>query len=80
MQSDSIVAVNTKLVQLYMFAFLGRISTNHSGSGLINSWRWNSSNFHVDDVMDSSYTDAEHVPLYSLNFPPDQVEVCILCI
>ena len=59
--------------------FLGRISTNHSGSGLISSWRWNSSNFHIDDVMDSSYTDEEHMPLYSLdNFPSNQVDVCIL--
>ena len=58
---------------------LGRITANHSGSGLARSWSWNSSNFHVDDVLDSSYTDEHHKPLYSLNsFSSDKVNVCNL--
>ena len=56
--------------------FSGRITANHSGSGLLNSWSWNSSNFHVDDVLDSSYTNQEHKPLYSLdNFPSNELNV-----
>ena len=56
---------------------LGRITATHNGSGLVNSWNWNSSNFHADDAMDSSYTDQEHTPLYSLKkFSENQVEVC----
>ena len=61
----------------YLFTIsLGRITANHSGSGLVNSWSWNSSNFHVDDVLDSSYTDQHHMPLYSLeNFASNEVNV-----
>jgi hypothetical protein len=47
--------------------FTGRISTTHNGSGLYDSWSWISSNFHIDDVMDSSYTDPSYVPIYGLD-------------
>ncbi|XP_028400060.1 uncharacterized protein LOC114523362 [Dendronephthya gigantea] len=51
-----------------------RITANHDGSGLVGSWDWNSSNFYIDDIMDPSYTDEGHTPLYSLdNFPLNQV-------
>ena len=56
--------------------YLGRITATHNGSGQINSWNWNSSNFHADDVLDSSYTNEKHTPLYSLDdFPENQIEV-----
>ena len=45
----------------------GRITAVHNDSGLKGTWSWNSSNFHNDDVMDSSYTDPNHVPMYSLD-------------
>lgn len=45
----------------------GRISGAQNNSGLRGTWSWNSSNFHSDDVMDSSYTDPDFVPMYSLD-------------
>ncbi|XP_028400062.1 uncharacterized protein LOC114523364 isoform X2 [Dendronephthya gigantea] len=57
------------------FADSWRITATHNGSGLVNSWNWNSSNFHAEDVMDSSYTSEGHKPLYTLDdFPENQVE------
>ncbi|XP_028399971.1 uncharacterized protein LOC114523292 [Dendronephthya gigantea] len=57
------------------FAESWRITGSRNGSGLVNSWNWNSSNFHAEDVMDSSYTNEEHTPLYTLdNFSQNQVE------
>ncbi len=47
--------------------FLGRITAVHNNSGLRGTWSWNSSNFHNDDVMDSSYNDPNYVPMYSLD-------------
>ena len=56
--------------------YLGRVTATHNGSGLVNSWNWNSSNFHADDVLDSLYTNEKHTPLYSLDrFSENQVEV-----
>ena len=61
---------------IHTFVVLGRITNSFSGSGLQDSWSWNSSNFHADDVMDEMYTDSNHIAIYSLNdFPQDQVEV-----
>ena len=45
----------------------GRITAAQNNSGLKGTWSWNSSNFHGDDVMDSSYTDPDFVPVYSLD-------------
>ncbi|PFX25774.1 Tenascin-X [Stylophora pistillata] len=45
----------------------GRITTVHKVSGLQATWSWNSSNFHSADVMDYSYHDPNHVPMYSLD-------------
>ena len=45
----------------------GRITAVHNDSGLQGTWSWNSSNFHSDDVMDSSYNDPSYVPVYSLD-------------
>lgn len=36
-------------------------------SSFRGTWSWNSSNFHRDDVMDSSYNDPYYTPLYSLD-------------
>ena len=52
---------------------LGRVNTNHEDSGLLGTWSWNSSNFHVDDVMDESYTDANHKPIYTLDSLPKEI-------
>lgn len=49
------------------FADSWRITAVHNNSGLRGSWSWNSSNFHSDDIIDSSYNDPNHVPLYSLD-------------
>lgn len=46
---------------------LGRITASHNSSGLRGTWSWNSSNFHTDDVMDSSYNDPNYIPMYSLD-------------
>ncbi|KAL9960883.1 hypothetical protein ACROYT_G034389 [Oculina patagonica] len=48
------------------FADSWRITAVHNNSGLRGTWSWNSSNFHSDDVMDSSYNDPNFVPVYSL--------------
>ncbi|XP_031566547.1 SCO-spondin-like isoform X2 [Actinia tenebrosa] len=49
------------------FADSWRILATNNQSGLYDSWSWNSSNFHADDVMDSTYTDPSHVPMYGLS-------------
>jgi len=53
--------------------FSGRITTVHNDSGLRGTWSWNSSNFHSDDVMDSSYNDPNFVPVYSLDGISDEI-------
>ena len=52
---------------------LGRVTTTHQGSGLLGSWSWNSSNFHANDVMDESYTDVNHQPIYTLDSLPNEI-------
>ncbi|XP_019640296.1 PREDICTED: uncharacterized protein LOC109482072 [Branchiostoma belcheri] len=58
------------------FAESWRIITTHSGSGLLGSWSWDSSNFHSDDVMDGAYTDPNHKPTLGLaGLTPEQRKV-----
>ena len=61
-----------KLIWIYIFLnsslLAGRIDElTRAGAGLANSWTWNASNFHEDDVTDLSYTDPTFVPSYSLS-------------
>ncbi|XP_019639952.1 PREDICTED: uncharacterized protein LOC109481804 [Branchiostoma belcheri] len=57
-----------------LFAESWRISKSHDAGGLYGSWSWNISNFHASDVMDSSYTDPTHVPIYSIDgLPKEQI-------
>ena len=53
-------------MHFFDIVFPGRITAGQNNSGLRGSWSWNSSNFHGDDVMDSSYTDPDYAPVYSL--------------
>ncbi|XP_078343101.1 uncharacterized protein LOC144628871 isoform X1 [Oculina patagonica] len=55
------------------FADSWRITAVHNNSGLQGTWSWNSSNFHSDDVMDSSYNDPNFVPVYSLDGISDAI-------
>ncbi|KAI8494760.1 hypothetical protein Bbelb_273650 [Branchiostoma belcheri] len=58
------------------FAESWRIITTHGGSGLLGSWSWDSSNFHIDDVMDGAYTDPNHKPTIGLaGLTPEQRKV-----
>ncbi|CAD5126265.1 unnamed protein product, partial [Dimorphilus gyrociliatus] len=43
-------------------------STYRQNRGLLNTWSFHLSNFHKDDVMDSSYTLSSHKPIYSLKY------------
>jgi hypothetical protein len=52
---------------------IGRIASIRNNSGLHRSWSWNSTNFHVDDAMDSSYDDPNYIPLYTLNGVGDAI-------
>ncbi|KAI8494170.1 hypothetical protein Bbelb_279300, partial [Branchiostoma belcheri] len=57
-----------------LFAESWRISKSHDAGGLYGSWSWNISNFHASDVMDRSYTDPTHVPIYSIDgLPKEQI-------
>ena len=61
-----------KIFQTFHF-LSGRITAVHNDSGLSGTWSWNSSNFHSDDVMDSSYNDPNYVPVYSLDGISDAI-------
>lgn len=56
-----------------IFFFIGRVNITKAGSGLFGSWSWNTSNFHIDDTMDGSYTDKNHKPIYSLDHLPNSL-------
>ena len=60
---------------LYDILLTGRISNpQRAGAGAVGSWSWTESNFHPDDVMDSSYTDPSYKPVYTLEgFSPNMV-------
>ena len=66
---------NAQIFELYQpicrwncfFHLKGRITDCHDGSGMKDSWSWNSSNFYHDDIMDITYTDPSFVPVYSLD-------------
>ena len=60
---------------MWKIFFSGRINAAQKNSGLKGTWSWNSSNFHGDDVMDSSYTDPDFVPMYSLDGIDDVIVV-----
>ena len=46
----------------------GRIAVPHrADAGKFGSWSWTESNFHPDDVMDSSYNDPSYKPAYTLD-------------
>ena len=52
---------------LLILYLLGRIAVPHrTNAGKFGSWSWTESNFHSDDVMDSTYTDPSYKPAYTL--------------
>jgi len=55
------------------FAESWRIKACHNGSGRLDSWSWNSSNFYHEDVMDLTYTDPSYLSVYSLDGIPNSL-------
>ena len=46
------------------------------GAGLKGSWSWTDSNFHQDDIVDSSYDDPTFTPSYNISgFTVGQIEM-----
>ena len=41
-------------------------------AGVQGSWLWDETNFHVDDVVDITYTDPYFVPSYTTPSIPDE--------
>jgi hypothetical protein len=54
-----------------VFGTLGRVITSSSAG---HGWSWKDSNFHPEDLMDSSYTNPTFVPVYSLDGIDDQIK------
>ena len=42
-----------------------------STAGVQGSWLWDETNFHVDDIVDITYTDPDFVPSYTTPSIPD---------
>ncbi|XP_072043066.1 uncharacterized protein [Amphiura filiformis] len=52
------------------FAESWRIASSQQNSGMYGNWSWEHSNFHVDDLLDMSYTDPNHDPVYTTDDLP----------
>ncbi|XP_033103053.1 multiple epidermal growth factor-like domains protein 6 [Anneissia japonica] len=55
-----------------------KIESSNANGSLYDSWSWNSSNFHVDDVLDDSYT-RNYEPIYSTNDIQQDIVKVIHC-
>ncbi|XP_023933231.1 uncharacterized protein LOC106153054 [Lingula anatina] len=72
--NDLTMANGTLAEDAVQFADSWRVNVSSLSSG---GWSWNRSNFHVDDVMDPSYTDPSlYSPSYSIaNVSQSEIEV-----
>ncbi|XP_074657284.1 uncharacterized protein LOC141910490 [Tubulanus polymorphus] len=52
------------LTDAVKFAESWKIINSHSSGGMFDSWKWDASNFHKDDVMDKNYNDPTFKPNY----------------